>query len=92
MLSLGTLNIAVPLSSGCLGIIYYTLYTLMLWVSLVWTFNFYLNLAHHTVIHTENCIGDFKTALTLRLPFFADVHRLKKLILQIIKVSRYFYN
>ena len=28
MLSLGTLNIAVPLSSGCLGIIYYTLYTL----------------------------------------------------------------
>ena len=23
---------------------------LMLWVSLVWTFNFYLNLAHHTVI------------------------------------------
>ena len=30
MLSLGTLNIAVPLSSGCLGIIYYTLYTLAL--------------------------------------------------------------
>ena len=29
MLSLGTLNIAVPLSSGCLGIIYYTLYTLV---------------------------------------------------------------
>ena len=28
MLSLGTLNIAVTLSSGCLGIIYYTLYTL----------------------------------------------------------------
>ena len=23
---------------------------LMLWVSLVWPFNFYLNLAHHTVI------------------------------------------
>ena len=28
MLSLGTLNIAVPLSSECLGIIYYTLYAL----------------------------------------------------------------
>ena len=25
----------------------------MLWVSLVWTFNFYLNLAHHTVSQTK---------------------------------------
>ena len=26
---------------------------LMLWVSLVWPFDFYFNLAHHTVSHAE---------------------------------------
>ena len=32
----------------------------MLWVSLVWTFDFYLNLAHHTVIR------EFKVNVHLR--------------------------
>ena len=41
----------------------------MLWVSLVWTFNFYLNLAHHTVIGLSWLWGFLEDGTKLEIPF-----------------------